>query len=48
MEGRIVDNVNFFLIDNINLLFDEVLYEKLLNEFFIWLKEVFLKGIIKK
>lgn len=48
MEGRIVDNANFFSIDNINSLSDEVLYEKLLNEFPIWLKEASSKGIIKK
>ncbi|AQS08579.1 general stress protein 16U [Clostridium saccharobutylicum] len=48
MEGRIVDNANFFSIDNINSLSDEALYEKLLNEFPIWLKEASSKGIIKK
>lgn len=48
MEGRIVDNANFFSIDNINSLSDEKLYEKLLNEFPIWLKEASSKGIIKK
>lgn len=48
MDGRIVDNANFFSIDNINSLSDESLYEKLLNEFPIWLKEASSKGIIKK
>ncbi|AVK47520.1 hypothetical protein AXY43_05495 [Clostridium sp. MF28] len=48
MEGRMVDNASFFSIDNINSLSDEELYEKLLNEFPIWLKEASSKGIIKK
>lgn len=48
MEGRIVDNANFFSIDNIDSLSDESLYEKLLNEFPMWLKEASKKEIIKK
>lgn len=48
MEGRVVNNANFFSIDNIDSLSDEVLYEKLLNEFPMWLKEASSKGTIKK
>lgn len=48
LSGRVVDNANFFAIDNINSLSDEALYEKLLNEFPHWLKEASSKGIIKK
>lgn len=48
LSGRIVDNANFFSIDNINSLSDGALYEKLLNEFPLWLKDAFSKGIIKK
>lgn len=46
LNGRVVDNANFFAIDNINSLSDKALYEKLLNEFPQWLKEASLKGII--
>ena len=47
LSGRVVDNANFFSIDNIDSLTDESLYEKLLNEFPIWLKEASSKGIVK-
>ena len=47
MEGRLVDNVNFFEIDTIDSLTDEQLYDKLLNEFPLWLKEAKKKGIVK-
>lgn len=46
MEKRVVDNANFFAIDNIDALSDEELYEKLLNEFPKWLKEAKDKNII--
>lgn len=47
MSGRVVDNANFFAIDNIDSLTDEQLYDKLLNEFPIWLKEAKLKRIVR-
>jgi len=46
MGGRVVDNANFFDIDNIDSLSDEELYDKLLNEFPSWLKEAKEKNII--
>lgn len=46
MKKRVVDNANFFAIDNIDALSDEELYEKLLNEFPKWLKEAKDKNII--
>lgn len=46
MKKRVVDNANFFAIDNIDALSDEELYEKLLNEFPKWLKEAKNKNII--
>ena len=46
MEKRVVDNANFFAIDNIDALSDEELYQKLLNEFPKWLKEAKDKNII--
>lgn len=47
MEGRLVDNANFFSIDNINSLSDENLYDKLLNEFPIWIREAKAKNILR-
>lgn len=47
MSGRVVDNANFFAIDNIDSLTDEQLYDKLLNEFPIWLREAKQKRIIR-
>lgn len=46
MKKRVVDNADFFAIDNIDALSDEELYEKLLNEFPKWLKEAKDKNII--
>ena len=46
MKGRVVDNANFFSIDNIDSMSDEQLYDKLLNEFPVWFKEAKAKGII--
>lgn len=47
MEGRIVDNANFFHIDDIAKVSDETLYNQLLNEFPLWLKEATDKRIIR-
>lgn len=46
MSGRLVDNANFFALDDIDKISDEELYNRLLNEFPIWLKEVKAKGIL--
>lgn len=46
MEGREIDNANFFHIDNIAEISDAKLYEQLLSEFPQWLKEVKEKNII--
>ncbi len=39
MEGRYVDNANFFHTENIDKISDDQLYDKLLNEFPEWIKE---------
>ena len=39
MEGRYVDNANFFALDDFKKVKNSVLYGRLLNEFPIWLKE---------
>ena len=40
MQGRIVDNCNFFALDRIDSMPDEQLYEMLLTEFPIWLTQI--------
>ncbi|WP_246627885.1 vWA domain-containing protein [Paenibacillus oenotherae] len=47
MEGRIVDNANFFHVKDIAAVSDETLYSQLLNEFPLWLKEAKNKRIIR-
>ncbi|MGQ4647293.1 VWA domain-containing protein [Lyngbya aestuarii] len=44
--GRLVDNADFFNIDDLSKITDEQLYERLLNEFPSWIKEARLKGIL--
>ncbi|WP_462409656.1 vWA domain-containing protein [Neobacillus sp. Marseille-QA0830] len=46
MEGRFVDNANFFHIQDIEKTTDEELYNQLLNEFPSWLSEATSKGIL--
>ncbi|MEK4228197.1 vWA domain-containing protein [Solibacillus sp. FSL H8-0538] len=47
MEGRVVDNANFFHLNNLEEVSDETLYEQLLNEFPDWLVEAKKVGILK-
>lgn len=46
MEGRFIDNANFFHIKDIENISDEELYNNLLNEFPQWLAEAKMKGIL--
>jgi len=46
LPGRIIDNANFFSVNDISKLSDEHLYDKLLSEFPSWLKEAKSKGIV--
>ncbi|WP_223587866.1 vWA domain-containing protein [Neobacillus bataviensis] len=46
MEGRFVDNANFFHIKDIERTTDEELYNQLLNEFPSWLEEAKTKRIL--
>lgn len=46
MGGRVVDNANFFHVDDISKISDAELYDQLLNEFPMWLKEAKEKGIL--
>lgn len=47
MGGRIVDNADFFHVDDLGKITDEQLYERLLNEFPSWIQEAKAKGILK-
>ncbi|MCD7034373.1 VWA domain-containing protein [Metabacillus sp. GX 13764] len=46
MEGRVVDNANFFHLPDIDRMSDEELYDQLLNEFPMWIGEARGKGIL--
>ena len=46
MEGRYVDNANFFALDDFRSVRNEELYERLLNEFPGWLREIKRLGMI--
>ena len=46
MSGRIVDNCNFFDLDQITSISDERLYELMLEEFPDWLHEAKAKKVI--
>ncbi|MCQ4088235.1 VWA domain-containing protein [Saccharibacillus sp. JS10] len=47
LKGRIVDNADFFALDDLDKVSDAELYDRLLNEFPSWLKEVRTRGILK-
>lgn len=46
MEGRFIDNANFFHIQDIETISDEQLYNNLLNEFPSWLNEAKEKRVL--
>jgi len=48
LKGRYVDNCNFFSLDHIKSITDEKLYELLLNEFPIWLKDSKVQAMLQK
>ena len=47
MTGRVIDNCNFFALDDLHDISEEALYEKMLEEFPEWLKEARQLGLIK-
>ncbi|SJM96183.1 putative stress response protein, TerZ-and CABP1 [Crenothrix polyspora] len=47
LAGRVVDNCGFFSLDDINSISEQALYERLLNEFPLWLEAAKLKSIIR-
>lgn len=46
LEGRYVNNADFFAVDNFGEVSDEELYEKLFNEFPDWLSEIKKLGML--
>lgn len=46
MEGRYIDNANFFALDDIDSISDEDLYDRLMNEFPSWLKLARAKNLL--
>jgi len=46
MDGRFIDNANFFQLNDLNKISDEELYDRLLAEFPTWLREAKIKRII--
>lgn len=46
MQGRFIDNAGFFHVDDLARISDEELYDRLLSEFPMWLKEAKKKRII--
>ena len=47
LEGRFVDNAGFFALDDFMAVSNDELYDRLLNEFPIWLNEVKRLGRIR-
>lgn len=47
MEGRVVDNANFFQLNDFRSISDEELFNRLLAEFPTWIQEAKIKGILK-
>lgn len=47
MSGRFIDNANFFALDDFRRISNDVLYDRLLTEFPLWLKEAKAKGILR-
>jgi stress response protein SCP2 len=46
MTGRVVDNCGFFALDDLNSINEQELYDRLLSEFPLWLKEAKNKHIL--
>lgn len=47
MDGRYMDNANFFSVADINSMSDDDLYDKLFAEFLSWLKDAKVQGMLR-
>jgi stress response protein SCP2/uncharacterized protein YegL len=48
LTGRYIDNADFFRVNNVRTMSDDVLYDKLMNEYPKWLQQAKVKGLIKE
>ena len=48
MTGRVIDNCDFFELDDLDDISEEALYENMLEEFPMWLKEAKQLGIVQQ
>ncbi|GAB6992087.1 VWA domain-containing protein [Paenibacillus pini] len=46
LDGRFIDNANFFQVTSLSKIADEELYDRLLNEFPSWIQEAKAKSLI--
>ena len=46
LSGRIVDNCNFFALDDLHQVSEDELYDRLLNEFPSWLEQAKRQGLL--
>ncbi|WP_081415037.1 VWA domain-containing protein [Ectobacillus panaciterrae] len=46
MEGRVVDNANFFSVEDPSSISDDHLYDLLIEEYPKWVEAAFKKGLI--
>ena len=47
MPGRVIDNANFFHVDDLQKITDDQLYQRLIGEFPLWVKEAKNKNILR-
>ena len=48
MEGRFIDNANFFSVEDPAQIADDELYDLLLEEYPDWVKKAFQNGVLVK
>lgn len=48
MKGRVVDNCNFFALDDLHDISEEALYERMMAEFPQWLKDARAAGVLQQ
>ena len=46
LSGRVVDNCNFFALDDLHQISEEALYDRMMEEFPGWLKDAKAKGVV--
>jgi len=46
MNGRFLDNANFFHVNDLRQISDEEFMDRVLNEFPQWIKEARAKGVL--